>query len=319
MIYLITGAAGFIGFSLSKKLLEKGEQIVGVDNLNNYYYSQQLKKDRLKILLRYPNFSFHKIDICDSPKLEKVFSKYKPRRVCNLAAQAGVRYSLENPFAYEKSNMLGFLNILELMRKFKIKNLVFASSSSVYGGIDKTPFKENMQINKPISIYAATKAANEIYSYVYHHLFGINCIGLRFFSVYGPWGRPDMALFLFTKSISEGKKISVFNSGKMSRDFTYIDDIVNGIEKSLEKVEKIGYEIINLGQSKPINLNKFISLIEKKLGKKAKKALLPMQKGDVVQTCASILKAKKILGYTPKTSIEKGISNFINWYKEYYG
>lgn len=318
MKYLITGAAGFIGFSLSKKLLENGEQIVGIDNLNNYY-SQQLKKDRLKILLKYPNFSFYKVDICDYPMLEKVFLKNKPRIVCNLAAQAGVRYSLENPFAYEKSNMLGFLNVLELMRKFKIKNLVFASSSSVYGGINKTPFKENMPINKPISVYAATKAANEFYAYVYHHLFGINCIGLRFFSVYGPWGRPDMALFLFTKSISEGKKISVFNFGKMSRDFTYIDDIVNGVEKSLKKVEKIDYEIINLGQSKPINLNKFINLIEKNLGKKAKKDLLPMQKGDVVQTCASILKAKKILGYTPKTSIEKGISNFINWYKEYYG
>ena len=317
MKYLITGCAGFIGFHLSKKLLEEGGFVIGIDNLNNYY-DPQLKKERLEILRQYDNFSFSKTDIASYQALEKVFKKYSPEKVCHLAAQAGVRYSLTHPFVYEKTNMLGFLNILELMRKYKIKDLVFASSSSVYGGIKKIPFKEDMNINKPISLYAATKAANELYAYVYHHLYGINAIGLRFFTVYGPWGRPDMALFLFTKAILENKPIKVFNYGKMKRDFTYIDDIINGIVSSLNKVSKLGYEIFNLGCSSQVKLMDFIKAIEEELGKKAKKNMLPLQAGDVLQTYADVSKAKRLLGYQPKVKIKKGVKKFIKWYKEYY-
>ena len=317
MKYLITGCAGFIGFHLSKKLLEEGGFVIGIDNLNNYY-DPQLKKERLKILEQYDNFSFSQVDIADYQELEKVFKEYSPEKVCHLAAQAGVRYSLTHPFVYEKTNMLGFLNILELMRKYKIKNIVFASSSSVYGGIKKIPFKEDMNINKPISLYAATKAANELYAYVYHHLYGINAIGLRFFTVYGPWGRPDMALFLFTKAILENKPIKVFNYGKMKRDFTYIDDIINGIVSSLNKVSKLGYEIFNLGCSSQVKLMDFIKAIEEELGRKAKKNMLPLQAGDVPQTYADVSKAKQLLGYQPKVKIKEGVRNFIKWYKEYY-
>jgi len=317
MKYLITGCAGFIGFHLSKKLLEEGGFVIGIDNLNNYY-DPQLKKERLKILEQYDNFSFSQVDIADYQELEKVFKEYSPEKVCHLAAQAGVRYSLTHPFVYEKTNMLGFLNILELMRKYKIKNIVFASSSSVYGGIKKIPFKEDMNINKPISLYAATKAANELYAHVYHHLYGINAIGLRFFTVYGPWGRPDMALFLFTKAILENKPIKVFNYGKMKRDFTYIDDIINGIVSSLNKVSKLGYEIFNLGCSSQVKLMDFIKAIEEELGKKAKKNMLPLQAGDVLQTYADVSKAKRLLGYQPKVKIKKGVKKFIKWYKEYY-
>ena len=317
MKYLVTGCAGFIGFHLVHKLLQQNNEIIGVDNLNDYY-DPQLKKERLNILKQYDNFSFSKTDITSYQALEKVFKKYSPEKVCHLAAQAGVRYSLTHPFVYEKTNMLGFLNILELMRKYKIKNIVFASSSSVYGGIKKIPFKEDMNINKPISLYAATKAANELYAHVYHHLYGINAIGLRFFTVYGPWGRPDMALFLFTKAILENKPIKVFNYGKMKRDFTYIDDIINGIVSSLNKVSKLGYEIFNLGCSSQVKLMDFIKAIEEELGKKAKKNMLPLQAGDVLQTYADVSKAKRLLGYQPKVKIKKGVKKFIKWYKEYY-
>jgi len=318
MKYLITGCAGFIGFHLSKKLLQQGNEVIGIDNLNDYY-NPKLKKDRLNILKQYGNFSFSQTDITDYQELERVFKEYSPEKICHLAAQAGVRYSLTHPFVYEKTNMLGFLNILELMRKYKIKDLVYASSSSVYGGIKDIPFREDMNINKPISLYAATKAANELYAYVYRHLYGINAIGLRFFTVYGPWGRPDMALFLFTKAILENKPIKVFNYGKMKRDFTYIDDIVNGITSSLDKVSELGYEIFNLGCSNQVELISFIKAIEEELGKKAKKNMLPLQPGDVPETYADVSKAKELLNYQPKVKIKEGVKKFIKWYKEYYG
>lgn len=317
MLYLVTGSAGFIGFHLTKRLLEKGQEVVGVDNLNSYY-DPQLKKARLTILKKFPRFSFYRLDIANLADFENVFTENKIDKVCHLAAQAGVRYSLENPHLYEQSNMVGFLNLLELMRQYEIKDLVYASSSSVYGGIKKIPFSERMKINKSISLYAATKAANELYAHVYHHLYGFNTIGLRFFTVYGPWGRPDMALFLFTKAILEDKPVKVFNQGQMKRDFTYIDDIVDGIMASLNKVSALGYEVFNLGCADPVNLLDFIKTIEKNLGKKAKKEFLPLRLGDVPNTFADVSKAKKLLGYQPKVKIEEGVGEFVNWYREYY-
>jgi len=317
MIYLVTGSAGFIGFHLSQKLLEENHQVIGVDNLNNYY-DPTLKKARLEILKKHPNFSFYQLDIAEFASLEKVFAENKIDKVCHLAAQAGVRYSLENPHIYEQSNMVGFLNLLELMRQYKVKDLVYASSSSVYGGIKEIPFKEEAKINQPISLYAATKAANELYAHVYHHLYGLNTIGLRFFTVYGPWGRPDMALFLFTKAILENQPIKVFNQGQMKRDFTYVDDIVSGIVAALDKVSSLGYEVFNLGCADPVNLLDFIKTIEESLGKKAKKEFLPLQPGDVPNTYADINKAQKLLGYQPKIKIKEGVGKFIDWYCKYY-
>ncbi len=317
MLYLVTGTAGFIGFHLTKRLLEKGQKVVGVDNLNSYY-DPQLKKARLTILEKFPRFSFYRLDIANLADFENVFAENKIDKVCHLAAQAGVRYSLENPHLYEQANMVGFLNLLELMRKYEVKDLVYASSSSVYGGIKKIPFSEGMKINKPISLYAATKAANELYAHVYHHLYGLNTVGLRFFTVYGPWGRPDMALFLFTKAILESQPIKVFNYGQMKRDFTYIDDIVDGIIASLAKVASLGNEIFNLGGSDPVDLLEFIKIIEKKLNKKTKKEFLPLQPGDVPTTFADVSKAQKLLGYQPKVKIEEGVGEFVNWYREYY-
>jgi len=317
MVYLVTGSAGFIGFHLAQQLLQENHQVIGVDNLNNYY-DPKLKKARLEILKKHSNFSFYQLDIAEFASFEKVFTENKIDKVCHLAAQAGVRYSLENPHIYEQSNMVGFLNLLELMRKHKVKDLVYASSSSVYGGIKKVPFIEDMTINQPISLYAATKAANELYAYVYHHLYELNAIGLRFFTVYGPWGRPDMALFLFTKAILENKPIKVFNQGQMKRDFTYVDDIISGIMASLDKVSDLGYEIFNLGCADPVNLLDFIKTIEENLGKKAKKEFLPLQPGDVPNTYADISKAQKLLGYQPKIKIKEGVGKFIDWYRKYY-
>jgi len=317
MIYLVTGSAGFIGFHLSQKLLQENHQVIGVDNLNNYY-DPKLKKARLEILKKHANFSFYQLDIAEFASFEKVFAENKIDKVCHLAAQAGVRYSLENPHIYEQSNMVGFLNLLELMRQYKVKDLVYASSSSVYGGIKEIPFKEEAKINQPISLYAATKAANELYAHVYHHLYGLNTIGLRFFTVYGPWGRPDMALFLFTKAILENQPIKVFNQGQMKRDFTYVDDIVSGIVAALDKVSSLGYEVFNLGCADPVNLLDFIKTIEESLGKKAKKEFLPLQPGDVPNTYADISKAQKLLGYQPKIKIKKGVERFIDWYRKYY-
>ena len=317
MKYLVTGCAGFIGFSLSRKLLENGSKVIGVDNFNKYY-SPDLKKDRLDILRKNKNFQFYKTDISDLTAMDKIFLENQPFTIAHLAAQAGVRYSFTHPFIYERANILGFLNILELAKKYKIKNIVYASSSSVYGGIKKIPFRENMIINQPVSLYGATKASNELFAHTYHHLYDINTIGLRFFTVYGPWGRPDMALFLFTKAILENKPIKVFNYGKMKRDFTYIDDIVNGIMLSLKRVSNLGYEIFNLGCSDPVDLMEFIGYIENTLGRKAKKKMLPLQPGDVPQTYADVSKAQKLLGYKQKVKIEEGIKRFIDWYKQYY-
>jgi UDP-glucuronate 4-epimerase len=317
MVYLVTGSAGFIGFHVSQKLLQENHKVIGVDNLNNYY-DPKLKKARLEILKKQPNFSFYQLDIAEFASFEKAFAENKINKVCHLAAQAGVRYSLENPHIYEQSNMVGFLNLLELMRQYEVKDLVYASSSSVYGGIKEIPFKEEAKINQPVSLYAATKAANELYAHVYHHLYGLNTIGLRFFTVYGPWGRPDMALFLFTKAILENQSIKVFNQGQMKRDFTYIDDITSGIMASLDKVSELGYEVLNLGCADPVNLLDFIKTIEESLGKKAKKEFLPLQPGDVPNTYADISKAQKLLGYQPKIKIKKGVERFIDWYRKYY-
>jgi UDP-glucuronate 4-epimerase len=313
MNILVTGGAGFIGSQVVKALLERGDEVVIIDDLNSYY-DVGLKNARLNQFI--DKVEFHQIHISDYDLLKRVFEQNKFDKVCHLAAQAGVRYSIENPFAYEKANGLGTLNILELMKEFGIKDLVFASSSSVYGGNTKIPFSAEDNVDTPISVYAATKKYNELLAHVYHKLHGLNCFGLRFFTVYGPWGRPDMSLFKFTKSILEGAPIDVYNFGKHRRDFTYITDIVDGILKSLDKVQ--GYEIFNLGNSNTVELMYFISCIEKTLGVQAQKNMLPMQQGDVHTTFADIEKTKEILGWEPRVKIEEGISEFIKWYKNYY-
>lgn len=317
MKYLITGCAGFIGFHVSLKLLNLGQNVIGVDNLNSYY-DVKLKKSRLKILLKNPNFIFYKVDISNYKKFNEVFKKHKIDKICHLAAQAGVRYSIENPFLYEKCNCLGFLNILELSKKYKVNDLVFASSSSVYGNTNNIPFNEEMTIDKPNSLYAATKAANELYSYVYHYNFGINIVGLRFFTVYGPWGRPDMAYFIFSDALLKNKPIKIYNYGKMSRDFTFIDDIVDGVIKALEMASKIKYGIFNLGNSNPNTILDLVNILENEFGKKVKKELLPLPKGDVKTTFANINKSKTILGFEAKTDLKTGIKEFVKWYKKFY-
>ena len=289
-----------------------------VDNLSDYY-DIKLKEARLEQIK--DKVEFHKIDISDFSSLKKIFEKYEFDLICHIAAQAGVRYSLINPWAYEKSNILGTLNIFELAKKFNIKKVIYASSSSVYGGNKKVPFSEEDKVDKPISLYAATKIANELMAHTYHHLYKIDMVGLRYFTVYGPFGRPDMAMFKFTKNIFEDKPIEVYNFGNMKRDFTYIDDIIGGTIKAINfclNNEDI-CEIINLGNSKPVELNYFIELLEKEIGKEAKKNLLPMQPGDVLETYADITKAKKILGWEPKTEIEEGVKKFVEWYRDYYG
>jgi UDP-glucuronate 4-epimerase len=311
---LVTGSAGFIGFHTAKKLLDRGDKVIGVDNFNDYY-DPKLKEDRNKILEKYKNFKLYRINFADYKKLEKVFQKEKINKICHLGAQAGVRYSISHPFVYEESNIKGMLNLLELARHYRVKDFIFASSSSVYGNNKKVPFSEKNSVDKPISLYAASKKADELMAYTYHHLYGLNCTGLRFFTVYGPWGRPDMAYYKFTSLIEQNKPIEIYNNGNHSRDFTYIDDIVDGVIKSLDK--SYSYEIINLGNNKPTELLYFIKLIEKQLGKKAKRKMLPMQAGDVEKTYADIKKAKKLLGFKPKIKIEKGIINFINWYNLY--
>ncbi|GAB4301202.1 MAG: NAD-dependent epimerase [Myxococcota bacterium] len=313
--YLVTGTAGFIGFSVAKRLLEQGIKVAGVDNFNDYY-DVSLKKARNKILESFPNFKSYKVDIADLKALSAVFEAEKPEIICHLAAQAGVRYSLVNPFAYERSNLTGFINVLELCRKHSIGRLVYASSSSVYGGNTKLPFSETDKVETPVSLYAATKRANELIAHTYTHLFGIQTIGLRFFTVYGPWGRPDMALWLFTDAILNGKPIKVFNHGDMERDFTYIDDIVDAVIASLHTEELPKYILINLGNNKPEKLLDFISVIEDGLNKSAKKQFLPMQAGDVRATYADIALAKQLLGFNPKTQISEGIPKFIKWFLE---
>lgn len=319
----VTGAAGFIGFHVSNALMARGDTVVGLDNMNDYY-DPQLKEDRLKILTANEGFSFHKVDIANKDVIAKIFEDEKFDRVIHLAAQAGVRYSIQNPHAYIESNIIGHLNILEGCRNSdSIQNLVYASSSSVYGMNDNKPFKTDDFVDNPISLYAATKKSNELMSYCYSHLYKIPMSGLRFFTVYGPWGRPDMAYFSFTKDILEGRAIKVFNHGKMRRDFTYIDDIIAGIlgacDNPPEKDEKgVAHRVYNLGNNNSETLMNFISTIENALGQEAEKEMLPMQAGDVVETYADITNSQKYLNYNPITPISKGIPEFIKWYKGYY-
>lgn len=313
---LVTGSAGFIGFHLCRRLLKEGYSVIGIDNFNDYY-AVELKKARSKELHKYPDFKEERIDIGSLADLEHIFKEYNISHICNLAAQAGVRYSLTHPHIYEQSNLAGFLNILEMTRHFNIPRLVYASSSSVYGGNTKLPFSESDSVDTPISLYAATKKANELMAHCYSHLYGFQSVGLRFFTVYGPWGRPDMAMWLFAEAIKAGKPIKVFNHGDMRRDFTFIDDIINGLCGALfaEGLEK--YEIFNLGNHKTENLMDMIGLIENEMGKEAEKEMLPIQPGDVKETYADVEKAHEKLGYSPKTSIEDGIPAFISWFKEY--
>ncbi|HMD69514.1 MAG TPA: NAD-dependent epimerase/dehydratase family protein [Chitinivibrionales bacterium] len=311
---LVTGAAGFIGFHVCRRLLAEGNEVLGVDNVNSYY-DPSLKEARLKILLGTKGFEFHRLDICEFDGLKEIVARRRPETICHLAAQAGVRYSITNPFAYQKANNEGFLNIIEIARNSAIKNFVYASSSSVYGGNTKLPFAESDRVDSPISLYAATKRSNELTAHCYSHLYGILCSGLRFFTVYGPWGRPDMALFIFTKAIIEGRPIDVFNEGRMKRNFTYIDDIVDGVLLAL--AHPVPYEIYNIGNSRAENLMDFITAIERKVGKKAVVRLKPMQPGDVPATVADIDKLSK-LGYCPKTNISEGIGKFVEWYRQYY-
>jgi UDP-glucuronate 4-epimerase len=312
MRVLITGGAGFIGFNVAKKLLARGDQVVIVDNFNDYY-DVNLKRKRAS-LLKGAQILF--ADISDFETMEQIFKTYKFHKICHLAAQAGVRYSLTNPFIYGQTNFMGTLNLLELCRRYNVKDFIYASSSSVYGKNEKQPFSELDRVDTPISLYAATKKSNEEMAHVYNHLFGINCIGLRFFTVYGPYGRPDMALFLFTKAILEGKPIKVFNNGNMIRDFTYIDDIVSGVIAALDS--GIKFDVFNLARGEKVFLLDFIREIEKNLGLRAKKNMLPLQPGDVIETSGDITNARIKLGYNPKTSVAEGVRNFIQWYKEYY-
>ena len=331
--FLVTGSAGFIGFSLCLKLLDQGYNVIGIDNHNNYY-DPKLKEKRLEILNTKLNYKHFKIDLTDEQSLNKVFIHNKIQKVINLAAQAGVRYSIENPLSYINSNILGFAYILENCRKYKIEHLVYASTSSVYGANTKIPFSEHDSANHPLSVYAASKKSNELMAHSYSHLFQLPTTGLRFFTVYGPWGRPDMALFKFTKNIIENKPIEVFNRGKHTRDFTYIDDIVDGIIKVIKSPpkkdllwdsqipnpakSKAPWRIYNIGNNHPVQLMDYINAIERVVGKKAILKLLPLQPGDVPDTCADVKNLVKDFSYKPSTSIEKGIENFINWYKNYY-
>ena len=313
MKILVTGGAGFIGFHLVNKLLEEGNDVVCVDNMNKYY-DPELKRARLKLIK--DRIQFYEIDIADKDKLEEIFKKHKIEKICHLAAQAGVRYSLENPFVYAESNYVGTTNILEFAKRYKIEHVVFASTSSAYGLNKKMPFKEDDRVDTPVSIYAASKRACELLAFSYNHLFGLNVTCLRFFTVYGPYGRPDMALFKFTKKILSGEVIDVYNNGDMKRDFTYVGDIVSGFVKALKTPK--GFQIINLGHGAPVHLMDFIKIIEKELGKKAEINFMPMQPGDVKETFADTSKAKELLGYEAKVDVEEGVKKFIDWYKEYY-
>ena len=312
---LVTGCAGFIGMHLCKALIDQKFEVIGIDNLNDYY-SVALKNDRLSYLKNFKYFSFFKIDISNENELKNLFKQFKFAKVINLAAQAGVRYSLENPNSYINSNVLGFMNILECCRYYEVEGLIYASSSSVYGGNKKIPFSVDDNVDRPISIYAASKKANELMAYSYNDLFGLRSTGLRFFTVYGPWGRPDMAMYIFSKKILSGTPISVYNNGDMSRDFTYIDDIINGIVSSVNK--NYDYEIFNLGNNNSQSLMEVVSLIESRIGKK--KAIIqfePMQLGDVPKTFADIEKSKNKLGYEPLTDIKEGVNKFLDWYLDY--
>jgi UDP-glucuronate 4-epimerase len=331
---LVTGAAGFIGSTLSLRLLARGDEVLGVDNLNDYY-DVSLKQARLDRLTPHPNFKFTKLDIADRPALEKAFHTWRPQRVVNLAAQAGVRYSIENPYAYVETNLVGFINVLEACRHGKIEHLVYASSSSVYGANRKLPFSVQDSVDHPVSLYAATKKANELMAHTYSHLYDLPTTGLRFFTVYGPWGRPDMALFLFTRKILAGEPIDVFNHGHHTRDFTYIDDIVEGVIRTLDRVpgpdpaydpmhpsaasSSAPYRVYNIGNSHPVQLSHYIEVLEDCLGRKAEKNLLPLQPGDVPDTSAEVTELMQDTGYRPDTTVEVGVRRFVEWYRRYYG
>lgn len=333
MKILVTGAAGFIGMTASLKLLARGDKVVGLDNLNDYY-DVNLKHNRLKRLTHHVNFRFVQLDVGDRPGMEALFRAEKFDRVIHLAAQAGVRYSLQNPHAYVDSNLIGFVNVLEGCRHNQVQHLVYASSSSVYGGNTKMPFSEHDSVDHPVSLYAATKKANELMAHTYSHLYNLPTTGLRFFTVYGPWGRPDMALFLFTKAIMEGRAIDVYNYGNMQRDFTYVDDIVEGVIRVLDRVatpnaaydsaladpatSNAPYRVFNIGNNNPVPLLDFVACIEDALGKKAEKRLLPLQDGDVPATYANTDALQEWVGFVPGTSIQTGIGNFVAWYRDYY-
>jgi len=331
---LVTGSAGFIGFYVAKRLLEKGDRVVGLDNLNNYY-DVNLKRARLAQLTAVPAFGFVKMDLADGEGVRQLFQAENFDLVVHLAAQAGVRYSLTNPQAYVDANLVGFANVLEGCRSSKVRHLVFASSSSVYGANTRMPFSVHDNVDHPVSLYAATKKANELMAHVYAHLYGLPCTGLRFFTVYGPWGRPDMALFLFTRAILEGRPIPVYNHGKMRRDFTYIDDVVEGVIRVAERIPEPNpewcsdrpdpgtssapYRIYNIGNHDPVELIKFIEILENKIGRKAQLELLPIQPGDVPATYADVDDLTRDTGFQPQTLIEEGIGRFVDWYREYYG
>lgn len=333
MSIVVTGAAGFIGFHLSKQLLLLGYHIIGIDNLNEYY-DIALKKERLSLLETNENFIFYKMDLANQEEVLSVFKNHSINIVINLAAQAGVRYSLTHPHSYVHSNLLGFLNILEACRQFPVKHLIYASSSSVYGANTKIPFSEKDPVDHPVSLYAASKKANELMAHTYSHLYDIPTTGLRFFTVYGPWGRPDMAYYSFTRDIIEGNPIKVFNHGDMSRDFTFIDDIVEGIVKLLHRPPKqldernrekpeasssyAPFKIYNIGNNNPVKLLNFIQILEEKIGKKAKMVFLPMQPGDVKITYADITDLQRDIGFSPSTTLENGLASFVAWYKKYH-
>ena len=319
MKYLVTGAAGFIGFFVTQRLCAEGHEVVGIDNLNDYY-DVNLKLARLAQLEKLSNFSFEKLDLADRDGIAKLFATQKFQRVIHLAAQAGVRYSIDNPMTYADGNLVGHLTILEGCRHHNIEHLVYASSSSVYGLNNKIPFATSDSVDHPISLYAATKKSNELMSHTYSHLYGLPTTGLRFFTVYGPWGRPDMALFKFTKAIMNGDAIDVYNNGDMQRDFTYIDDIVSGVLAVCDAPPtelEIPYRILNLGNNKPVRLGYFIETLERLLGVEALKEYVDMQPGDVYKTCANIDAARALIGYQPKTNIEDGLKKFVDWYRSY--
>ena len=333
MRILVTGAAGFIGSALSQRLLARGDQVLGLDNLNDYY-DPTLKQARLARLQGQDGFSFMQASLEDRAAMEDAFERFAPQRVVNLAAQAGVRYSLENPRAYIDANVVGFTNVLEACRHGGVEHLVYASSSSVYGNNRKLPFAVSDSVDHPVSLYAATKKANELMAHTYSHLFGLPTTGLRFFTVYGPWGRPDMALFLFTRKILAGEPIEVFNHGRHTRDFTYIDDIVEGVIRTLDRVpgpdpdydplapspatSSAPYRVYNIGNHRPVELLRYIEVLEQALGRRAERRLLPMQPGDVPDTCADVEALRRDTGYCPSTPIEVGVARFVEWYRDFY-
>ena len=330
---LVTGAAGFIGYHVALRLLERGDEVLGIDNLNPYY-DPALKQARLERLQKFPKFVFIKADLADGGAIERIFEDLEPARVVNLAAQAGVRYSIENPRPYIESNVAGFLNILEACRHNNVEHLVYASTSSIYGLNTRQPFSEHDNVDHPVSLYAATKKANEAMAHSYAHLYRLPCTGLRFFTVYGPWGRPDMALFKFTRGILAGEPIPVFNRGEMVRDFTYIDDIAEGVVRVLDNPAQPNaswdgghpdpatslapYRIFNIGNNKPVPLMDYIAALERALGRKAKLDLLPMQAGDVPSTMADVTELESATGYRPRTSVDEGVARFVRWYREFY-